>query len=33
MKSSTSRSAAWLIRPDLDLSWHTISEWAIGPYG
>ena len=22
-----------LIRPDLDPSWHTISEWAIGPYG
>lgn len=21
------------IRPDLDPSWHTISEWAIGPYG
>ena len=19
------------IRPDLDPSWHTISEWAIGP--
>lgn len=31
MKSSISRSAAWLIRPDLDPSWHTISEWAIGP--
>ena len=22
-----------VIRPDLDPSWHTISEWAIGPYG
>lgn len=22
-----------LLRPDLDPSWHTISEWAIGPYG
>ena len=21
------------IRPDLDPYWHTISEWAIGPYG
>lgn len=21
------------IRPDLDPAWHTISEWAIGPYG
>ena len=21
------------IRPDLDPSWHTISEWAIGRYG
>jgi hypothetical protein len=21
------------LRPDLDSSWHTISEWAIGPYG
>lgn len=21
------------MRPDLDPSWHTISEWAIGPYG
>ena len=21
------------LRPDLDPSWHTISEWAIGPYG
>jgi hypothetical protein len=21
------------VRPDLALSWHTISEWAIGPYG
>ena len=31
MKSSISRSAAWLIRPDLDPSWHTISERAIDP--
>jgi len=31
MKSSISRSAPWLIRPDLDPSWHTIREWAIGP--
>ena len=22
-----------LVRPDLDPSWHTISEWAIGPHG
>lgn len=22
-----------LLRPDLEPSWHTISEWAIGPYG
>jgi len=22
-----------LLRPDLDPSWHTISEWAIGPHG
>jgi hypothetical protein len=22
-----------LLRPDLAFSWHTISEWAIGPYG
>jgi hypothetical protein len=22
-----------LLRPDLAPSWHTISEWAIGPYG
>lgn len=22
-----------VIRPDLDPSWHTISEWAIGPHG
>ena len=22
-----------LLRPDLDPYWHTISEWAIGPYG
>ena len=22
-----------VLRPDLDPSWHTISEWAIGPYG
>jgi Protein of unknown function (DUF998) len=21
------------LRPELDPSWHTISEWAIGPYG
>lgn len=21
------------VRPDLDPYWHTISEWAIGPYG
>ncbi|HSP62591.1 MAG TPA: DUF998 domain-containing protein, partial [Pyrinomonadaceae bacterium] len=21
------------LRPDLNPSWHTISEWAIGPYG
>ena len=21
------------IRPDLDPSWHTLSEWAIGPFG
>jgi hypothetical protein len=21
------------LRPDLEPSWHTISEWAIGPYG
>jgi len=21
------------LRPDLDPSWHTISEWAIGPHG
>jgi hypothetical membrane protein len=21
------------LRPDLDPSWHTVSEWAIGPYG
>src|ERR1700689_1080042 len=21
------------LRPDLAPSWHTISEWAIGPYG
>jgi hypothetical protein len=21
------------LRPDLDPSWHTISEWAIGRYG
>ena len=21
------------LRPDLDPSWHTISEWALGPYG
>jgi hypothetical protein len=28
MKSSISRSAAWLIRPDLDPSWHASTEWA-----
>jgi Protein of unknown function (DUF998) len=22
-----------VLRPDLDPSWHTLSEWAIGPYG
>ena len=22
-----------LLRPDLDPSWHTISEWAVGPFG
>jgi hypothetical membrane protein len=22
-----------VLRPDLDPAWHTISEWAIGPYG
>ena len=22
-----------LIRPDLAPSWHSISEWSIGPYG
>lgn len=22
-----------VLRPDLDPSWHTISEWAIGPHG
>jgi hypothetical protein len=21
------------LRPDLDPTWHTISEWVIGPYG
>ena len=25
--------AVIFIRPDLDPSWHTISEWAIGPHG
>jgi Protein of unknown function (DUF998) len=25
--------ALFFIRPDLDPYWHTISEWAIGPYG
>jgi hypothetical protein len=25
--------ALLFIRPDLNPSWHTISEWAIGPYG
>ncbi len=33
MNSSISQSAAWLIGPDLDAPWHTISEWAIGPQG
>jgi len=34
MNSSIPRSsAASLIRPDLDPPWHTLSEWAIGPYG
>ena len=33
MKSSISRPAAWLNGPDLDPSWHTISELAIGPHG
>ena len=33
MKSSISRSAARLARPDLDPAWHTIREWAIGPHG
>jgi hypothetical protein len=33
MNPSTFRSAAWLIRPDVAASWHTIKEWAIGPYG
>jgi hypothetical protein len=33
MKSSISRSAAWLIRPDLDPSWHASTEWAIGHSG
>jgi hypothetical protein len=31
MKSSMSRSAAWLIRPGICPSWHTTSEWATGP--
>jgi hypothetical protein len=26
-------AALIFIRPDLDPYWHTISEWAIGPYG
>ncbi len=21
------------VRPDLDFTWHTINEWAIGPHG
>jgi hypothetical protein len=33
MNSSISQSAAWLVGPDLDPPWHTISEWAIGPHG
>jgi hypothetical protein len=33
MNSSSFRSAAWLIRPGLAPSWHTIKEWAIGPHG
>ena len=33
MNSSICRSAAWLIRPNFDPSWHTIIEWAIGPHG
>ena len=33
MKSSIFRSAAWLIHSNFDPSWHTISEWAIGPHG
>ncbi len=33
MNSSISRSAAWLIGLDLGPSWHSISEWAIGPHG
>ena len=33
MKSSIWRSAAWVIRPDLDPSWQTTSEWAIAPHG
>ncbi len=32
MSSSISRSAAWLIGPDRDPSWHTISEWAMDPH-
>ena len=28
MNSSIAQSAAWLIGPDLDPPWHTISEWA-----
>lgn len=26
-------AALLFLRPDLDPYWHTISEWAIGPYG
>jgi hypothetical protein len=26
-------AALIFIRPDLDPSWHTIREWAIGPHG
>ena len=33
MNSSISRSAARLIGLDLDPSWHSINEWAIGPHG
>jgi hypothetical protein len=33
MKSSTFRSAAWFIRPDLDPARHTVRERGIGPHG